>query len=220
MIKNSFWAKFDRPNCYPDNCNCEPYVDGWVIQPSATITSLPIILLGFWIFLSAKNSKFTYPKIFGVLSIILGIASTLAHGTFTDYALHFDFYAILLSISWVGTHCYFKNNDWTKRQILIWIFVSLIMFATVYLYQSWRIYLCLLYFAFTFVLWLKWIKLHKERLSNFVLSFVVLTISSILFYVDENKIWCAENIWILGHSLWHLGVCLSLYLAYKGFYRE
>lgn len=217
MLKNSYWANFDRPLCYPTHCNCEPYVDDWVVQPSATFSSLPIIILGLWIIITQKN-KLNSPIIsFGLVITTIGFASTIAHGTFTDLGLHFDFYAIILCISWVGSYCFISKSTWTFKNYFMCILVSLLSFLTVFSFQKARIYLCIIYFFVTFIIWIKWFKSHRKSKYNFIISFTILTIAALFFYVDENKIWCAKSIWVMGHSLWHYGVCTSLYFAYRGF---
>lgn len=214
MQEKSYWSQFSKPNCYPNNCNCEALSDSWVQQPSATLSSLPLIILGFWIlFSSLKIDKKLV--VMGGAVIFLGLASTAAHGTFTAFALHLDFLAILLCLSWLVVYC--SGLRWGMNWVLTWMsFTGLTFFLTLF-FEKYRILFCILYFCIVFCIWLIWYKKNKIVKKYFFISYIVLSFSALVFYLDENKIWCPDPYgWFLGHSLWHLGVCFSLGYSFIG----
>jgi hypothetical protein len=214
MIKESYWANFSRPTCYPSQCTCEGYYDGWIVQPSATITSIPCIILGIWILHKIKKSN---PKLFlfGVSICILGISSILAHGTFTSLAFQFDFFSIILCSSYLLL--YFAELNFNRWWIFKWITLTSIVYLVVYNFEPIRVYSCILYFLLVFLFWIKWYRRYLHNGYWFILSYSSLILSLILFFLDETKIWCSNpDSWIQGHSIWHLGATFGIWAIYKG----
>ncbi len=215
-MEKSYWSQYVRPACYP-KCNCETIRDEWVVQPSATLSSLPLILLGIWI---VKKSWKLDPKLImlGINVIFLGIASTLAHGTFTAIALHLDFLGILFCLTWMGLYC--SGLKFDRIWVGLWISLTALSFSITYLFENIRIFFCIIYFVIVFIVWLKWYRRNNQVKKYFKYSYSILAISAFLFLLDEQRIWCSNpDGWFLGHSLWHLGVCLSLWFSFQGLYK-
>lgn len=213
-MEQSYWSQFAKPLCYP-KCNCEALRDGWVVQPSATWSSLPLLFLGFWML---KKAWKVDPRLVmqGFSVVFLGLASTLAHGTFTAVALHLDFLAIILCLTWLGMYC--LERPFNLRWIFLWLMITNLIFIFVTYFETYRIIFCCLYFCCIFFLWLKWMKKNSSFKKYFYVSFFVMAVAALLFFLDEKKIWCVDPYsWFLGHSLWHLGVCFGLAYSFIGF---
>lgn len=214
MNQKSYWSQFTKPSCYPSHCNCEALTDSWIQQPSATISSLPLILLGLWIIYTSLRVDRKLICM-GSSIVFLGLVSTAAHGTFTAFALHLDFLGILLCLSWVAIYC--SGIPWEKNWIILWLILTLICFWITYLFEGYRIYFCIMYFLFVFILWIKWYKKNTLGKKDFVKAYSILAVSALLFYIDENKIWCTNpQSWLQGHTLWHIGVTCSLWYSFLG----
>lgn len=215
MSEMSYWSQFTQHACYPKDCNCEAIRDAWIRQPSATYSSLPIIILGLWMI--KQSLKLDMKLVVQGLSVVfLGIASTLAHGTFTALALHMDFLAIILCFSWLAIYCSGMRWGWTW--IFLWLGLTALGFTMTYIFVSYRILFCTLYFVLVFMIWLVWYKKNKTVKKYFMISYGILSVSAILFFLDETRIWCTDpEGWFLGHSLWHIGVCFSIWYSFMGF---
>lgn len=214
MIKNSYWSNYSRPTCYPSKCTCEAYQDGWVIQPSATITSIPFLILGLWIMGKTRKQDLRL-FIFGITIYIIAIASLLAHGTFTSWAFYFDFFSIILCTSYLLL--YFTDMKFNVWWIVKWLTLSFLIFPIIYYFESIRVLTCIVYFFLVFILWIKWYYNYLHRGYWFSLAYTSFFFSIIFFYLDESKLWCFNpDSWIQGHSIWHLGATVALWAMYKG----
>jgi hypothetical protein len=58
----------------------------------------------------------------------------------------------------------------------------------------------------------------KAKLLHF--SVGILFVSFVFFMFDDLKIFCAPSSWFSGHSVWHFGTGLSLYLYGKWRFRS
>ena len=212
MKNSTIWSSFTKPSCYPE-CNCEALRDALIVQPSATLSSLPLIFLGIWM-ISRSKSLDKRLLMQAICVMFLGIASTLAHASFTAWALHLDFFAILMYFSWNAI--YYSKIKFSLNWIFLWLVLTFLVFGLTYLFEPYRIILCISYFALIFLLWLQWLKKNTWVLKYFICAYFVMGLSALLFYLDEMKIWCPKDLsgWVFGHSLWHLGVCFAIGITF------
>jgi len=218
MLNQSFWSDWDRPQCYPYDCTCEALIDGWFVQPSATLTSIPLFLIGIYVFLKFR----TINKKLGHLGLILsfvGGSSFFAHASFSAVVFYFDFFSILMVFSWIIF--YFQSNH---TDIYWWIkllFLSLSIFILIFIFEKYRVYICLTYFLFVCSYFYSRKNQIDLDLNLLYVSLLFFIISFVFNMLDEHKIWCNNNIGntIHGHSIWHIGVTIASYFFVKSISR-
>lgn len=213
----SFWSQFKLANCLPDNCGCEfVNLDAWIAQPSAFWTSAFHLIFAALLYFKTKRKTPTL-KLWTFSVVLLGLSSHFAHGSFLEFAMAMDFAGIILVMSFFAFIKWL--NKWVtsipKIIFLIFCFQSGLWF-TFYSLEKWfKIGLCLVIFFVSMIE-----LMHSEgkrfwRDQELLKAIGVLALSFAVFMMDELKIWCDPHSYITGHSVWHLGTAISLYLYGK-----
>jgi hypothetical protein len=217
----SYWDQYQRARCLPSNCNCELVRDGWIGQPSAFYSSIFVLIFALLLYKKIPQ-KTDGLKLFVFSLLLLGVSSHFAHASFTEFALAMDFGGIILVTSYFAVMKIFQRitlNFWGLLVIIIlyfsgasWIFYSL---------EKWfKVGLCLVVFLVAMgelvysegKAFLKAHELHK--------ALGILVVAFGFFLVDELKLFCSPESLLQGHSVWHFGTSLSLYLYGKWRYRS
>lgn len=193
------WMSFEQAHCFLENqCNCEFIYDALIRQPSAFWSSLSFFLAGILLLRKVKVMNLWIGLIF-----IQGIASHLAHGTFTRAGLALDMASIVVLIS---LHAFSKLTRGNKPLVTLSYFVA-IYFLMYFLPKWWLIGVCVSIFLIAL---LDLGEDLKDRQVQKALG--VLIISFGPFMLDELKVFCEPQSFFQLHSLWHVGAAYALYL--------
>lgn len=217
-----FWRQFTPASCLPDNCNCEfIQLDAWIAQPSAFWSSLIYIFMAFFLYRQVPNKNLTL-KLWTGCFVFQGLVSHFAHGSFIEFAMAMDFSGIILIIS------FFLINKWLTRWVSTpWKVIFLLLcyqgglWLTFYSLNKWfKIALCVTVFVASVVE-----ILHSEGRSflkarDLHWSLLILFASFSLFIMDELRILCDPHSWVQGHSFWHLGTSVSIFLYGRWRFRD
>lgn len=216
----SYWSQFKPASCLPHNCDCEFIQDAWIAQPVAFWSSLSYIffaLLLYWMVPKKSNTL----KLWTGCFILIGLFSQFAHGSFIELAMATDFAGIVLVISfffiikWLNR---WVTNPWRICFILGSYLGGLIM--AFYSLDKWfKISLCIVIFLIAIIE-----LIHSEGKKFFKdkdlhRSLIVLFVSFIFFLTDELKLMCDPHSWMQGHSVWHVGSAVTLFLYGKWRFR-
>lgn len=213
------WDNYKRLSCFPQKCSCEPkHLDSIVIQPFATITSLPFIVLGIY-FLKQKSNF--HLKVLSSIFIILGFSSTFLHVSLLNVANYFDFGSIFAIFSWVISYLTTKKECHLKFILKI---LGLTLFSTsgLYFLPSHPAFIFAIYFlVLIFYLYKTFskIELPKFQIERMIKAIAFVGIGGLCFIMDESRIYCFEHFFIYGHAIWHLFVVAAIYNQYL-FFRD
>jgi hypothetical protein len=216
------WSQFTRAFCLPDACGCE-FVDlqAWIAQKSAFWTSSFHLFFALLLYFQVKERSQRFK--FWIFSLLLlGLASHFGHGTFLEVGMAMDFAGIVQVIS------FFAIYPWLSRitksflpLILLFIgyqFSLVLIFFN--LYKWFKFSLCVGVFVLSMG------ELVKAEGSSFFKAkslhqaLGVFFISLLFFLADEMKLWCDPHSWFTGHSVWHFGTGLGLYLYGRWRFRD
>lgn len=208
------WDNYKRIACFPEKCSCEPkHLDSFVIQPFATITSLPFIFLGVY-FLRQRNSFEL--NILASIFIILGFSSIFLHISLLDLANYFDFGSIFAVFSWVISFFSTKKGE-HKLFLFKIIMLTLISTSGLYFLPAHPAYIFVAYFIFLVYFLFKKLKdvvLPKYQVTRIYKAIALVAIGGACFVLDEARIYCFEHFYIYGHAIWHLFVTIALYFQF------
>lgn len=209
-----YWGNFQRTQCYPNKCNCEPMNPGSLItQPISTYSNLPLFILG--LFIAIKYVKATKVYILGILITISALGSTILHMSYTRIGQIMDFSGIAFIFVWIILYYMFRS----VRSIVFGLMLTmLISYMFLYFYPSLRhpfIFICAMA-SIVILIKNEGLKRLTSNL-NIIFSMSSFTLGVLLFYLDNQRVWCPENPWVMGHTMWHFLVCLSCYFIFRFF---
>lgn len=216
------WSLYNRALCLPDNCGCE-FVDlnAWLAQPSAFWSSGFYLIFAFVLYaqIRAKTQRL---KLWTFSLILLGLVSHFAHGSFLEFAMSMDFGGIILVTSFFPLYQWIsKRITKTSLQMLLIFLYQTILWYLFYSLNKWvKFSICIVAFAMAFseIYVSEGKAFFKARVLHYALG--VLLLSFTIFMLDELKIFCDPHGWLTGHTIWHLGTAISLYLYGKWRFRE
>lgn len=218
----SIWSQFPRALCLPDDCGCE-FVDlnAWIAQPSAFWSSSFHLIFALLLFVQVKQ-KNQRLKLWIFSLVLLALASHFAHGSFLEFAMATDFAGIVLVSSFFPLHKWIskKISNTMVQMVLIFLYQMGLWFVFYSLYKWVKFSLAILVFCIAFweIYRSEGKAFFKAKLLHF--SVGILFVSFVFFMFDELKIFCAPSSWYSGHSVWHFGTGLSLYLYGKWRFRS
>ena len=215
------WSHFARAFCLPNNCGCE-YVDlnAWIAQPSAFWTSLFYLFFAFYLYLKT-NPKSQRLKLWTFSLVLLGLSSHFAHGSYLEFAISMDFGGIILVTSFFPLHRWISKRiaNTLGQMVIIFLYQAALWFVFYSLNKWFKFTLCILVFSIAFF------EIYKSEGKSFIkakqlhMATTVLLLSFIVFMFDELKFFCDPQSWLNGHSIWHFGTALGLYLYGKWRFR-
>ncbi|WP_034732202.1 ceramidase domain-containing protein [Bacteriovorax sp. Seq25_V] len=213
------WNDFERLKCFPQNCNCEPMrFEHLILQPIAVLTSLPFIILGLFYIRSEKD--FHLRVLLG-LFIVLGFSSIFLHSSFILISNFFDFGSIFAIISWTLSYLYFKKKS-NLTFFLTLIGLTILSTLGIYFFPHNPVGVFAGYFIPAVIAIGFKLNQHRPTRKNIVRFFravLLIILGGACFILDRQKVFCYNNIYTHGHSIWHLLVAVALYEQYK-FFKE
>lgn len=196
-------------------------IHSYVLQPIAATSSLAYILCGYFIWRSVKV-KSSKLKQFVYISAIMGITSFIAHSNYSVISIAMDYASIIMIISFFALDDFLlKRLDTTLKLMIslsaVYGFYMLVYYKFV---ASFQISLTFLIFilAFLHVIKVKGLGPFKEK--EFVISMLLFGLSFLFFLFDKSDVLCKITWLPYGHSIWHLGTALSLYIYSQWMFRE
>lgn len=224
-LMNSFknltnWSSYDRLNCFPKNCNCEPMRYGeLILQPLAVITSIPYSLVGYLTLKKIPKGGNSKLKILAWVFIFQGFASAFLHSSFVEFSRYMDWGAIFAIFSWLNALVIFKRRS-LLAFILGWIALTFIPTYVLYVFKDQFILIFVSYLLFSMIFLRIHFKGHrqtKETKKNLLMALSFLIIGGICFLLDIKKVFCVEEAHLYGHSFWHILTALSMYQIFSYF---
>lgn len=199
--------------------SCEEPVCAWIKQPSNTYSNLGffvVALLLWWRSRGVSRERRPHEIPLAWLSVLVGIASVVAHASLARWFAVLDFTAIFVLFSYIITANWAEISGWSagRRHAVAWG-LSLLSVAPQFYGQRTGVLVFMLYLfgcLTSEVLALKRLQLRPLRRRYLGLSLALLTIGLVCFFLDERRLVCtpSDHIFQL-HSAWHLCAAASLY---------
>ena len=205
------WLKL--ADCFP-NCSCESSDNAWGNLSIAFWTSTFYFLAALGVYKKIKVRSFE-SEFWTFICINLSISSMLFHSFYIQSTLALDYASITMALSFFTLFPLVKRVF--KRKILVeWTFIILFLLLWMLfmlLDKQSRIILCLTIFILSLPEVANKLGRHPLRSRRFLyISCALILISFACFLLEELKIWCDPSHWVQGHTFWHVGSALGLYL--------
>ncbi len=204
----TFWDQFVRSQCFPD-CSCEVMqLDSLIHQPIAFWSSLAYLFPIY--FLNKKlKEKTELTKLWNLCLVILTFCSMLCHASFTRLSVAMDFACIGVLMGFFLLSHFFKGK---KLLPVLGGFFVVQVFVNYSLGKWEKISICILVYLAAFYELIMNKGKHFYKARSLQLSILILTVSFLVFLLDDQKIFfCDPKGWLAGHTLWHLGTAWSAY---------
>ncbi len=205
------WSEYSTGN-FP---LCEEKICELVRQPANSYSNILFFLLGAYLIFLFVNKKSRHGLNFGIVLILLGMASFGAHATSTNLFGFLDFAAIFLVFSLFAGYNLIHSKILNVKSIFL--STSLFFIPTtliLYFFKSTREII----FALFIVGLLAWeAKLLKIAGKKFLtrqmkIILIVFSISVICLILDSTKTICnPQNHYFQLHMLWHLLNAVAIY---------
>lgn len=193
---------------------CEKSSCTYLDEPVNTLSNLLLIFISV---LLIKLMKRPLLKIYGLIGLIMGVASFVYHATNNSLSQYIDFFGMfLLSSFLLNFHLLrFLKKDPAKVGGLFWFVYALhvVMLLPVYFLEM-PIQYILLGSAVPVIL-LDILSGHKEgsfRVYKFAkIGLALFAFAQTMAIFDAQKIYCnPENLFLHGHVLWHIFGALGI----------
>lgn len=205
------WMQYPRGN-FP---LCEEALCAWIRQPANTYSNIGFFIVAFYlIYLYLKNESKNGLG-FGICTILIGLASGLAHSAGTKLFGFFDFAAIFSAFSlYAAKNTVYTNTLKTKNIFLV---TALFFVPAALLLFNFTILREVIFGSFVIGLLVWESKILKAQGKPFLVAsnkktLGVFLIGAICLGLDASKVICdPQNHFFQMHSLWHLCCATSIY---------
>lgn len=193
------WSVFEQASCLPSSCGCE-HVDlsHWIRQVSNFYSSFFYII-----------PAFIFPvRSWVMLCVLMTSSSLLAHASFVQFIMAFDFTAIIMLITYFPL--LFILSQWRKVRGWLLLFIYSLTFLAMSELSKWpKIILCIFIFLFSLFSHHQFLSFHlgNRWAGRTLLS---LGIGFLFFFVDELKFLCDPRGLFQFHGVWHFMTALAL----------
>jgi hypothetical protein len=210
------WFGLESIICFPDKCQCEAAGEGIIRQPSSFWSSWAYLLAGIFLYRYLKNKSLELKMWTGVC-FLLGITSMLGHASFTKLALAMDFASIVLVLIFFSILNFFMLLQIRLTHMLICFagFYVVLVLAMHSMGKWGQIGICVIVMALSVndILRETGKDFFKYKSLNYAL--LILSISFVIFVMDENHVMCdPQSLW-QWHSFWHIGTAIAMFFYGK-----
>ena len=215
------WMPFNPIDCFP-HCGCEPFIP-WLIvrQPWAFISSLAYFAIGYLLHLQGKKRGVSL-KGLPFLMCLVGTTSMFAHSSLSKLAMAMDYSSIIFLITFfpvmdIVTRTFFKRIPLGLLLPAYYIFLVVSLLPFKLMQQYW---IASAFFTLGLV------HIYRKRGPFFILerkvmiSFILLGVSVGFMFLDQNEWFCGLKFIPYGHTLWHIGSGISMYIFWHWYFFE
>ncbi len=215
------WAPFNLIDCYP-HCGCEPYIP-WLLvrQPWAFASSLAYFAVGYLLHLQGKKRGVSL-KGLPFLMCLVGTTSMFAHSNFSKIAMAMDYSSIIFLITFfpvmdLVTGTFLKRIPLGLLLPCYYILLIVILLPFKLMQQYW--------ISSGFFL-LGLVHIYRKKGPLFILekkvliAFLLLGISVAFMFLDKIEWFCHLKFIPYGHTLWHFGSAISMYIFWSWYFFE
>ena len=212
------WSGFTPPNVDW----CEEELCALVVNPSDTWSNLAYLVLGLWMWRSARRSGRADLQLFGPASLAVGVFSLLYHASYTWLLQFFDFVGMFV-FCFVVLARNARRLGWVEargetRFFGVGVAVSSALVPPLFeagIPIQGMVALCIAA-ALGQEAWLH--RSAREPLPRaYWAGLALLAAAGLCSLLDVTRVWCDPASWLQGHAVWHVLSACAL-LAFYRFY--
>ena len=192
---------------------CEKAVDGLIARPGYFISNIPYILLG--IFLLTKKDKLA--KIFGSISILIGVFSGIYDASFKFNAQILDLLAMFTLINFLFIFNLYKLKVIDQNLSIILAVIFQIVYFVGILYFEGSSGRILFGIFVLFVIGSEYL-IHKRKLIEshiyFLIALATFLIGFLIWTFDASQTICSPIEWLNGRAIYHYITTVTIYYIY------
>ncbi len=231
---NYSWANWLPASCMPNHCFCEALGDGFIRQPVNTYSNLAFVLVGLLMLAigrddwrrGAKNnlmqSERSYPIIFGVAAIVIGVGSFFYHASMTFVGQWFDVMGMYLFATLALVYTYARLRPIRPKMVLLAYIVvnAMLGYLLVVSPEARRqVFAAMIYAIIALELLVLFVERPKMRTRYFIAPLFTMAVAYGIWILDDNSVLCDSTSLLQGHAIWHLLTAVSAFLLFL-YYRS
>jgi hypothetical protein len=226
------WRRLQPATCMPDACFCERLRPGVIRQPINTWSNLAFISVGV-LTLAVAVRDFTlapspkrvnpmrtsclYPIIYGAVTILIGLGSTLYHSSLAFVWQTVDVTSIYLLASFMLLY-----NVSRMRRMRGGVFVggyllaNLVMGYAAIRWPATRRYIVVLLILAVLACEIVVCKKRRPRPDKrfFAAACISLGLAGVSWILDITRVICSPDSWLQAHALWHVFMAMTIGFVY------
>lgn len=198
---------------------CEERLCSWIVEPANSWSNIFYILVGLYIVrLSLKDQK---PKLsyIGICNILVGMGSTIFHGTGTFFGEFLDLSAMYLISGLMIMLVVKRLLNWDYTRAISCSFCFAVLNAGLLYYFNKLGILIFTAHVFFYLSLLWYYKKSRSPVVQWKYLLIMLGLFIFAFFswtLDITGLWCnPHNHFINGHSIWHIVNGFCLYWLYR-----
>ncbi|MBN1811755.1 MAG: ceramidase domain-containing protein [Anaerolineae bacterium] len=226
------WLGLKPATCMPDRCFCERLHAGVIRQPINTWSNLAFVSVGVMTLAVAvrdftlapplkcanpMRTNCVYPIIYGAVTVLIGLGSTLYHSSLAFVWQTVDVTSIYLLASFMLLY-----NVSRMRPMRGGVFVGGYLLAnlvTGYAAIRWpvtRRYIVVLLILAVLVCEVIICRKRRPRTDRrfFAAACTSLALAGVAWILDISRVFCSPDSWLQAHALWHVFMAMTIGLIY------
>lgn len=204
---------------------CEQELCSWITNPADTWSNLAYLAFGVLMILETRRGAGAHRgelRLFGPVSIVVGLFSGIYHASYTFFLQFFDFVGMFLFCFTVLTG-HAVRLGWVRPERRLTFFLGGVAFFSALVPVMYQLALPFQGLVFLLILGVVsqegWV---RQRLGpapsyrSFVLALGLLVAAAGFSLADVTRTWCdPTNHWLQGHALWHVLSAAALFALYR-----
>jgi len=235
LLRNP-WKGWRSATCLPDHCFCERIRDGAIRQPANTWSNLAFILTGMLIIAMAGHdltqasssaianpmrSRFVYPGIYAVATILVGIGSTFYHTSLSFVGQTVDVVSMYLLTSFMLLYNLSRMRRTSSRAFAACYLVANI--ALGYMAIEWPLLRRYIFVVLLLAVSVSEVIVRGKLRPRMNVAFLYAALVSLAtacatWILDTTRVVCSPDSWLQGHATWHILMAVLIgfmYLYYR-----
>lgn len=226
------WRGLQPATCMPDACFCERLRTGVIRQPVNTWSNLAFISVGVMALAVAVHdftlaplpkranlmrTNCVYPIIYGAVTVLIGLGSTLYHSSLAFVWQTVDVTSIYLLASFMLLY----NLSRMRRMkggvfVGIYLLANLVMGYAAIRWPGTRRYIVVLLILAVLVCEIIVCKKRRPRtdIRFFQAALVSLALAGVSWVLDIGRVLCLPNSLLQAHALWHVFMAMTIGFVY------
>jgi hypothetical protein len=226
------WRGLQPATCMPDRCFCERVRPGVVRQPVNTWSNLAFVFAGVMVLAMAvrdftlvprpkranpMRANWVYPVIYGAVTILIGLGSTLYHSSLAFVWQTVDVTSIYLLASFMLLY-----NLSRMRRMRGGVFVGGYLLANLvmgFVAIGWpvaRRYIVVLLILAVLACEIVICRKHRPRTDKrfFAAACTSLALAGVSWVLDIGHVFCLPDSLLQAHALWHVFMAVTIGFIY------
>lgn len=231
---NYSWAGWQPASCMPNRCFCEALHDGFVRQPANAFSNLAFVLVGLLLIAIARDdwtrgvkdnrmqTERSYPIIFGIAMIVIGVGSFFYHASMTFVSQWFDLMGMYLFTTFALVYTYARLRPIRSPMFLLAYAVMNVMLGYLLIVNPEvrrQTFAAVVYAIIALEVLVLLVERPKIKMRYFFSALITFAVGYAIWIPDEANLNCNPSSLIQGHAVWHLLAAVAAFLLFL-YYRS